>query len=514
MPPTTYTPTPTPTPITPPPPTTYSPTPITPPPPTTYAPTPITPPPPKSTPPPSRTVVTSPPTSSVDVSPPHTMDTSTPSSSAHISTPPMSADSTVRSPTSPTHSDSRAPIHTNLPRVTNQPKKPITIIGREFSSQMDCAHTISNIIKGHYTGVWTSWTKVPKPHRDMWFIEFRDVYTWKKGETYAIRKVWESRGSDIMRSLMAYRRSVRKQPEWIGFGIWEQLLKKWDGVDYKKIGKQAKENRASDCGVRGFTKYHGGNISFIAHRENIKKETGEDPGIAGTFKKLNSKTTKDGEEDSFNKNFNAWSNDTNDDDDSSSDDEPPNEYEVWLETIGNCNKRGRMPGFGGEAKFIRQGCGPSFSRRMEENEQSIIIANLRKDIEEIKKANVQPHPNPHYYHASHGYYAGPGYYYPPSGFPAPPNPNASVQPTPPGYHSEASHSAPPGFHLPFVHQTSQPSLPPHSFTNLLANNQPFSEPRTFTNLLENKQPAPNSLSGENDDEGRGERLGGEWFESE
>ncbi|KAM7266633.1 hypothetical protein ACFE04_004530 [Oxalis oulophora] len=218
--------------------------------------------------------------------------------------------------------------------------------------------------------------------------------------------------------------------------------------------------------------------------------------------------------DSFNKNFNAWSNDTNDDDDSASDEEPPNEYEVWLETIGNCNKRGRMPGFGGEAKFIRQGCGPSFSRRMEENEQSVIIANLRKDIEEIKKANVQPHPNPHYYPASHGYYGGPGYYYPPSGFPAPPNPNASVQPTLPGYHSEASHSAPPGFHLPFVHQTSQPSLPPHSFTNLLANNQPFSEPRTFTNLLANKQPAPISLSGENDDEGRGERLGGEWFESE
>ncbi|KAM7272622.1 hypothetical protein ACFE04_027285 [Oxalis oulophora] len=358
----------------------------------TFTPIPITPPPPKSTPtsaplteattivPPARTVVTSPPTSSVDVSPPHTMDTSIPSSSAHISTPPTSADST-----------------------------------------------------GHYTSVCTSWTKVPKPHRDMWFIEFQDVYTWKREETYAIRKVWESRGSDIMRSLMTYSRSVRKQPEWIGLGIWEELLKKWDG----------------------------------------KRDTGEDPEFAGTFKKLNSKTTKDGEEDSFNKNFNAWSNGANDDDYSSSDDEPPDEYEVW----------------------------------MEENEQSVINSNLRKDIEEIKKANVQPHPNPHYYSASRVYYAGPGYYYPPSRFPAPPNRNAPVQPIPPGYHSEASHSAPPGFHLPFIHQTSQPSLPPHSFTNLLANNQPFSEPRTSTNLLANKQPSSISLSGESDNEGRGERLG-------
>ncbi|KAM7260658.1 hypothetical protein ACFE04_011331 [Oxalis oulophora] len=98
------------------------------------------------------------------------------------------------------------------------------------------------------------------------------------------------------------------------------------------------------------------------HIELLGKD--EDPGIASTFKKLNTTTKKDGEvvwRNDYYKDNNVTQNQTlainteNNDvgnGTQTSENEPLTEAQAWLDATGGPNKRGRIPGLGGEAIFL------------------------------------------------------------------------------------------------------------------------------------------------------------------
>ncbi|KAM7260728.1 hypothetical protein ACFE04_011401 [Oxalis oulophora] len=241
--------------------------------------------------------------------------------------------------------------------ITPRIKKHIELLGKEYSLQVECVQAISSIIRSYYKCAWISWKKVPQADRDMWFREFGDLYTWNPEETHTIQKVWETNGTNSMRNMLFRVRQANKNSPWIAEPVWKELLRLWATAAYKKKRQQGSENRSSNCGGRGFPQYYGGN----------RTKTNEDPGIAGTFKKLNTTTKKDGEvvwrndsyKDVYTRAINTKNNDVGDDT-QTSENEPLAEAQAWLDATGGPNKRDRIPGLGGEAIFLIRSSSSSF----------------------------------------------------------------------------------------------------------------------------------------------------------
>ncbi|KAM7258219.1 hypothetical protein ACFE04_007420 [Oxalis oulophora] len=374
--------------------------------------------------------------------------------------------------------------------ITPRIKKHIELLGKEFSLQLECVQAISSIIKSYYKYAWISWKKVPQTDRDMWFREFGDLYTWNQEETHAIRKVWETNGTNSMRNMLFRVRQANKNPPWIAEPVWIELLRLWATASYKKKRQQGSENRSSNCGGRGFPQYYGGNRTFLTHRKKLKEKTGEDPGIAGTFKKLNTTTKEDGEvvwrndyyKDVYNnvaqnqtRAINTENNDVGDGT-QTSENQPLTEAQAWLDATGGPNKRGRIPGLGGEAIFLIRGSSSS-SKADKENEKDKEINGLKETVDKMQKMVDDLKANQNYL-MYYGYYRPPGY--------TPP-----VHPQ--GYHAQSTSQAghpfpptqPPGY--------PYPTLPPPGFS--------FSpDPPTGPSTQPIQQPSSDHVSDEESDE--------------
>ncbi|KAM7261833.1 hypothetical protein ACFE04_020910 [Oxalis oulophora] len=195
------------------------------------------------------------------------------------------------------------------------------------------------------------------------------------------------------------KQQENKNPPWITEPVWLELLRLWATASYKKKRQQGSENRSSNCGGRGFPQYYGGNRTFLTHQKKLKEKTGEDLGIAGTFKKLNTTKKKDGEvvwrndyyKDVYNnvtqnqtRAINTENNDVGDGT-PTSENEPLTEAQAWLDATGAPNKRGHIPGLGGEAIFLI--CGSSSSSKADKE---------NKKDKEIKDHPFPPTPPPGY----------------------------------------------------------------------------------------------------------------------
>ncbi|KAM7250441.1 hypothetical protein ACFE04_022324 [Oxalis oulophora] len=219
--------------------------------------------------------------------------------------------------------------------VTPRIKKHIKLLGKEFSLQLECVQAISSIIKSYYKYAWSSWKK---------------------------------------------------------------LLRIWVTAAYKKKRQQSSKNRSSNCGGRGLPQYYGGNRKFLTHRKKLKEKPSEDPGIAGTFKNMNTTTKKDGEvvwsndyyKDVYNnvtqnqtRAINTENNDVGDGT-QTSENEPLTAAQAWLDATGGPNKRGRFLGLGGEAIFLIRGSS-STSKVDKENEKDKEIKGLKETMDKMHK---------------------------------------------------------------------------------------------------------------------------------
>ncbi|KAL3527731.1 hypothetical protein ACH5RR_012387 [Cinchona calisaya] len=82
----------------------------------------------------------------------------------------------------------------------------------EFDQQHDCVKTISRIIKSSFNGPYRSCKQIPQGERDLRFREFGYYYYWLPKHEYHVCKVFEHRGSLLLRNKMLMLRKSRKKP--------------------------------------------------------------------------------------------------------------------------------------------------------------------------------------------------------------------------------------------------------------------------------------------------------------
>ena len=81
------------------------------------------------------------------------------------------------------------------------------------------------------------------------------------------------RGAALLKNALNKARSAMNRPSWLGNTVWDKLCEHWASEAFKKKSKQAKTNRASDCGGFGSSLHTGGSITTSQHRANLVKFT-------------------------------------------------------------------------------------------------------------------------------------------------------------------------------------------------------------------------------------------------
>ncbi|KAG5127037.1 hypothetical protein JHK82_027872 [Glycine max] len=113
-----------------------------------------------------------------------------------------------------------------------------------------------------------SWLNVSVDLRDRWFGEFK--YRWHPQEERAIRAVFETKGSCILKSAMNKIRNGQDKGKWItANNVRASLDEHWGSTDFLNKSSTAKVNRSID---RGASAYCGGSIFTATHFEKLVME--------------------------------------------------------------------------------------------------------------------------------------------------------------------------------------------------------------------------------------------------
>ncbi|KAL5158723.1 hypothetical protein HKD37_15G043134 [Glycine soja] len=184
-----------------------------------------------------------------------------------------------------------APTPNTLPTAQDQPnptfvKKsiPTTPVRDASSSTPDDSLTL----EAKFDEPAASWLKVLVDLRDRWFREFKKEYRWHPQQEQAIRAVFETKGSRILKSTMNKIINGQDKGKWITTNVRTALDKHWGSTDFINKSSTTKANQFVD---RGASTYCGGSISTAAHFEKLSKEFQRPPTaweVIEKTKKLNS----------------------------------------------------------------------------------------------------------------------------------------------------------------------------------------------------------------------------------
>ncbi|XP_028181429.1 uncharacterized protein LOC114368318 [Glycine soja] len=139
----------------------------------------------------------------------------------------------------------------------------------EFQPTYGCSNIISNIIRAKFDEPAPSWLKVSVDLRDRWFGEFKKEYRWHPQEEQAIRAVFETKGSRILKSAMNKNRNGQDKGKWITTNVRVALDEHWGSTDFLNKSSTVKANRSVD---KGASAYCGGSISTVTLFEKLSKE--------------------------------------------------------------------------------------------------------------------------------------------------------------------------------------------------------------------------------------------------
>ncbi|XP_054793340.1 uncharacterized protein LOC129298919 [Prosopis cineraria] len=232
---------------------------------------------------------------------------------------------------------------------------------KTFNPAIGTVWTILPIIQAKFEHPCSSWKATPSQIKQMWFAEWVKKYKWLPQDEAAIKKNWNSKCANILRSIMhnvrqdLFQKNVR--PNWIPDNVMDDLEKLWTSQDYKAKCDIAKTNRASS--TRG-TQHKGGSIPISEHKRRLASELGRKPTMFELFKKthFNEKTSQFVDHRSA-KVYDYYmrltaSRSSNMDSPSvaSNDLDDEEEINLWLEAIGGKNKKGRIYGLRSEALDI------------------------------------------------------------------------------------------------------------------------------------------------------------------
>ncbi|XLR67947.1 hypothetical protein S83_018619, partial [Arachis hypogaea] len=97
-----------------------------------------------------------------------------------------------------------------------------------FLSSHTVTHTISDIIKGHYSQPWLSWKKIPHATRKFWWEKFESKHQFFPPDLHGARKNFEKRGAALLQNLLGKPCVSHVKPQWIGDVVWDALYAYWN----------------------------------------------------------------------------------------------------------------------------------------------------------------------------------------------------------------------------------------------------------------------------------------------
>nr|KYP32408.1 hypothetical protein KK1_046928 [Cajanus cajan] len=136
----------------------------------------------------------------------------------------------------------------------------------EFTPANGPSVVISRIIRQKFDQPSPSWKKVTLDLRDRWFGEFKKEFRWDPQQEQAIRSVFETKGSRILKNSMNKVRNGQDNGTWIQASVRAALDQHWGSKSFKNKSSTAKANRAVD---KGASTYCGGSISTATHYEKL-----------------------------------------------------------------------------------------------------------------------------------------------------------------------------------------------------------------------------------------------------
>ncbi|KAL4338709.1 uncharacterized protein [Arachis hypogaea] len=161
---------------------------------------------------------------------------------------------------------------------TSHGKIKLDLAGEGFLPSLTAAHTISDIIRGHYSQPWPSWKKIPDATRKFWWEKFKSKHQFFPPDLYWARKNFERRGVALLKSLLGKARTSRVKPQWIEDDVWDVLCVYWNAdTGFLQKSAQGKSNRAS--------LHTAGPITITQHKTNMKKSLKRTPTQLDLFAK-------------------------------------------------------------------------------------------------------------------------------------------------------------------------------------------------------------------------------------
>ncbi|KAL5190789.1 hypothetical protein HKD37_04G010152 [Glycine soja] len=269
----------------------------------------------------------------------------------------------------------------------------------EFQPTYGCSNIISNIIRAKFDEPTPSWLKVSVDLRDRWFGEFKKEYRWHPQEERAIRAIFETKGSRILKSAMNKIRNGQDKGKWITTNVRAALDEHWGSTNFLNKSSTAKANRSVD---RGASAYCGGSISTAAHFEKLSKEFQRPPiawEVMEKTKKLKSGEWVNDKSREFAEKYQHRRNEILQrltEEDTSTQDSPNtatsvNDNEIYLNVVGGPNYKGNMYGLGTLSKrFSCSKSAPSTSITPVEDQIEEMCETINKwNAELLAKANKE-----------------------------------------------------------------------------------------------------------------------------
>ncbi|KAH1228983.1 hypothetical protein GmHk_10G028857 [Glycine max] len=269
----------------------------------------------------------------------------------------------------------------------------------EFQPTHGCCNIILNIIRTKFDEPAPSWLNVSVDLRDRWFGEFKKEYRWHPQEERAIRVVFETKCSCILKSAMNKIRNGQDKGKWITTNVRAALDEHWGSTNFLNKCSTAKANRSVD---RGALAYCGGSISTATHFEKLSKEFQRTPTVWEVMEKT--KKLKSGE----------WVNDKScefaekyqhhrdeilqhsTEEGTSTQGSPNtatsiNDNEIYLNVVGGPNYKGNVYGLGTLSKrFSCSKSAPSTSIAPVEDQIEEMRETINKlNVELLAKANKE-----------------------------------------------------------------------------------------------------------------------------
>ncbi|RDX99748.1 hypothetical protein CR513_17161, partial [Mucuna pruriens] len=267
----------------------------------------------------------------------------------------------------------------------------------KFTPAHGSSGVTSRIIKQKFDEPWLSWKKVRLEVHDLWFGEFKVIYTfgsisivlfivfsfllnsflmqkeyrWDLSQEQSIRAIFEQKGSCIFKNAMSKIKNDQDRATWILPNVQTILDKHWSSTDFQKKSLIAKSNRAID---KEALTYCDGSISTSTHYEKLiillKYQQSQ--------QELQQFVTEEG---------------TSANDSSST---PINDNIIYLQVVGGKNEKGNVYGLGKLTnKFM---CSTHILtnliemptvQQMEEMRESIFKLNNELIAKEAKKKSLE-----------------------------------------------------------------------------------------------------------------------------